>query len=95
MLGNSVLRLDLFCFVAARRRLSTFTLGGQSRQDVGDDVAVHIGEAEVAVSVAVGQSFVVQPAQMQDGGVQIVHRADVRHSMDTKLIFAAIFGSFG
>lgn len=58
-------------------------------------MAVHIGEAEVAVSVAVGQSFVVQPAQMQDRDVQFVHRADVRHSMDTKLICAAIFGPFG
>ncbi len=48
MIENSILHPDLFCFVAAWRRLSAFTLGGWPCQDVGDDVAMHIGEAEVA-----------------------------------------------
>lgn len=35
-------------------------LGGSSGEDVVDDVAVDVGEAEVAAADAVGQAFVVE-----------------------------------
>ena len=72
MLENSALRLNLFCFVAARWRLSAFMPRGRSRQDVGDDLAVHIGEAEVAAAEAEGQAFMIQSHEVQDRGVQVM-----------------------
>src|SRR5262249_26720541 len=49
-----------------------------SGQDRLDDVAVHIGQAEVTAVVAVGQLRVLQAEQAQDGGVQVVYR----HAVD-------------
>src|SRR5262249_51930321 len=45
--------------------------GSVSRQDVAHHVALDIGQAEVATAVAVRQLRVVQPHQVQDGGVQV------------------------
>ena len=51
---------------------------GQSRQDnaLGHDVfdhfAIDIGQPEVATSVSVGQTFVVDAEEVEDGGVEIV-----------------------
>src|SRR5262245_1049045 len=41
-------------------------------QDVANDVAVHVGEPEVAARVAVGQLLVIEPHEMQDRGVEVV-----------------------
>ncbi len=38
-------------------------------EDVLDDPAVHVRQAEIAAAVAVGQAFVVQAHQVQDRGV--------------------------
>ncbi len=35
-------------------------------------MALHIGEAVVAPSVPVGESFVIEPEEMQDGGVEVM-----------------------
>src|SRR5262249_50997384 len=42
------------------------------REDVLDDVAVDVGEAEIAAGVAVGQPLVVEPQAVEQGGVQVV-----------------------
>ena len=42
------------------------------RDDVVDDVAVDVGEAEVAAGVAVSEFFVVEAEQVQNGGVEVV-----------------------
>src|SRR5580658_7681423 len=42
-----------------------------SGQDALDDLTMHIGQTEVASAVAIGQLFVIQSHQVQDGGVQI------------------------
>jgi hypothetical protein len=36
-------------------------------------IAMHIREAEVAAGPAVGELFVVEAEQVQDGGVEVVH----------------------
>ena len=42
------------------------------RNDIRHDISVHIGQTEVAAGVAVGQLLVIQPQQVQDGGVEVV-----------------------
>ena len=44
-----------------------------SRQHGFHDVAVDVGEAEVAALVTVGEAFVVEAKAVQDGGVQVVN----------------------
>jgi len=44
-----------------------------SGDDVIDDVAVDIGQAKVPPGVTVGQTFVVQPQQVQDRRVEVVN----------------------
>ena len=44
----------------------------QSGEDIRDDVAVDISEAEVSPRAAVGQAGMVESKQVQDGGVKIV-----------------------
>ena len=41
-------------------------------QEVVDDVAVDVGEAEVAAGVAVGEFFVIEAEEVEHGGVEIV-----------------------
>ena len=38
-----------------------------------DDMSVDIGEAEIPAGVSVGEVFVVEPHEVQDGGVEIVN----------------------
>ena len=42
------------------------------RQDVVDDVAVDIGQPEVAAAVAISQTLVVESDQVQNRGVQVM-----------------------
>src|SRR6187549_2266599 len=42
-------------------------------QNPANDVPVDVGQTEVAAGVAVGQLFVIETQQMQDGCVQIVN----------------------
>ena len=44
-----------------------------SGDDVMNDVAFDIGQAEVAAGVAVGEAFVIEAEQVQDRGVQVVN----------------------
>ena len=38
---------------------------------------MHVGEAEVATGVPVGQAFVIDTQKMQDGGLEIMHSDNV------------------
>ena len=40
-------------------------------------MAVHVGQAEVAAGVAVGEAFVVHTEEMEDGGLEIVDGDDI------------------
>ena len=44
-----------------------------SQQDILDDIPVYIGQANVTATEAVGQLLVVDPEQVQNGGVEIVY----------------------
>ncbi len=46
--------------------------GLKSGEDILDDVAVDIGEAEVSPRVTIRQAGMVESKQVQDGGVKIV-----------------------
>mgnify|MGYP003349426135 CR=1 FL=1 len=50
------------------------------------DMSMDIGQPEIASGKAVGQSFVVQPEQMQDGGVQVMDRNNLLHGPKTEFI---------
>ena len=43
-----------------------------SRQDVLHDMAVDVGEAEVSAGVAVGELFVIETHEVENGGVEVV-----------------------
>ena len=55
-----------------------------------NDLALHIGQAEVAAGVAERQLFVIEARQMQDRGMQVVHVADVLHSVDAEFVGVAV-----
>jgi len=44
-----------------------------SQQDIFDDVPMYIGQSNVTTAEAVGQLLVVDPEQVQNGGVEIVY----------------------
>lgn len=45
-----------------------------------------VGETEVAAGIAVCQTFVIQPQEMQDGGVQIVDTDRIFLGFETELV---------
>ena len=47
-------------------------LHNQLNKDILYHVAVHVGEAEVAALVAVGEFAVIDPELVQDGGVEVM-----------------------
>jgi hypothetical protein len=59
------------------------SIGGLS-QDFTDDVAVDVGQAALDAVVVDGQGFVVEPEQMQNGGVEVVHADGVLDRTMTK-----------
>ena len=44
-----------------------------SQQDILDDIPMYIGQSNVTTTEAVGQLLVVDPEQVQNGGVEIVY----------------------
>ena len=44
-----------------------------SSKDALDHLTIDIGEAIISAGMAEGQAFVIQPHQVQDGGMQVVH----------------------
>src|SRR5213593_782271 len=51
----------------------------RSRDDLPDHVAVDIRESEIAAIVAIGELFVIEAEQVQDGGVQVMNMDLVFH----------------
>ena len=54
------------------------------------DVAVDVGQPEVAAGVFVGQRLVIEPQQMEDRRVQIVEVHAVFHCGDAVLVGGAV-----
>ena len=53
-------------------------------------LAVHVGQAEVAAAVAVGQPLVIQAHQVQDRGVQVVDVHAVLDGLHAELVGGAV-----
>ena len=53
-------------------------------------LAVHVGQAEVAAGVAVGELLVVEAQQVQDRGVQVVDVDLVLHGLEAELVGGAV-----
>ena len=64
--------------------------GTRSGNDVVDDVAVDVGQAEVAAVVAVGEPFVIQAQEVEDGGVEIVMRDAVLDGVHAEFVGGAV-----
>src|SRR4051794_7926265 len=65
-------------------------LRSRSRQDVSDDLAVDVGQAEVAARVAEGQLLVVEAEQVQDRGMEVVHAHQGLHGLEPEVIGRAV-----
>ena len=51
---------------------------------------MHVGQAEVAAGVAVGQAFVVEAQQVQQRGVQVVDADAVLDGAETEFVSRAV-----
>ena len=58
--------------------------------DVLDNPAGNVGQAEVAPGVAVGQPLVIQAKQVKNGGVQVVHMDAALDCLATKFVGLAV-----
>ena len=63
---------------------------GCSGDQVVDDAAVDVGQAEVAAGVAVGELRVVEAEQVQDGGVQVVDVDRVLDGLEAEFVGRAV-----
>ncbi len=55
-------------------------------QELGDDLALHIGQPKIAPLVAIGQLFVQQSKAMQNGGVEVVNVNFILDDVEAELI---------
>ena len=60
------------------------------REEVFDDVAVDVGEAEVAAGVGVGEFFVIEAEEVEDGGVEVVDGGDIDGGAAAEFVGLAI-----
>lgn len=61
-------------------------LEASSRQDVVNELAVHIGQSIITTLETIGQLFVVEPKQVQNGRVQVMHVHRVLRDIEPQLI---------
>src|SRR4029078_12489403 len=61
-----------------------------SCDDLVKDVARHIGEAEIAPAVAIGQLGVIDAEQMEDGGVKVVDVDRLLDRLETEIVGRAV-----
>ena len=59
-------------------------------QQILDDVAVHVGQAEIAALATEGEAFVVDSKLVQDGGMEVVDMHFVLGGVVAKLIGGAV-----
>ena len=62
----------------------------QSGDQVLDDLAVHVGQAEVSAGVAVGELFVVEAEEVEDRGVQVVDVHLVLDGLEPEVVGGAV-----
>src|SRR5437660_8500381 len=59
-------------------------------EDLVDDFAVDVGEAEIAAGVAVGELFVVDAQDVKQGGVKVVDGDAILDRLEAKLVGCAV-----
>ena len=64
-----------------------------SGNDFSDDIAGYVGETEVAPIVAIGQFFVIDAEQMQDGRVQIIDADAIDDGLVSEFVGLAVTGA--
>src|SRR5262245_32898367 len=74
--------------VAARRHIEGARVPRRLRsaEDCLHHLAVHVGQAEVAARVAIGEAGVLEAEQLQDGGVEVPDRNRVFHDIATVVV---------
>ena len=65
----------------------------QSGQDARHQLAMHVRQSEVSALIAVGQSFVVNSQQVQDGGVEVMNVNWIADNVDAVVIRFSVNGS--
>src|SRR5579871_6880240 len=83
-------RFHFWSVAACRTPKKRSSAGRWSGDKAGNDVAVDVGEAEVATGVAVGQLRVVEAEQAQDRGVQVVDVDRILHRLEAELVGGAV-----
>ncbi len=63
---------------------------GLLSQDLTHDVAMHVGQAEIAAAVAIRQPLVVEAHEVQNGGVQVVDVDAVLDGCDAEFVGGAV-----
>ena len=58
----------------------------QLSQQLGDDLALYIGQPKIASLMAIGQLFVQQPETVKKGGMEVVNMNLVLDNVEAKLI---------
>ena len=64
--------------------------GIRSREDGPDHAALDVGQAVIAAADAVGQSRVIDPAEVQHRGVEVVEVGDVLDGLHAELVGGAV-----
>ena len=79
-------------FLVQRRNRSRFARANpvDSANQLLDDLAVDVGQPEVAAGVAVGELLVVEAQQMEDRGVQVVDVDLVLDGLEAELVGGAM-----
>ena len=62
----------------------------RSGEQITDDASVNVGQSEVAAGVAVSQGFMIEPHQMQNCRVQVVHVDFVLHGVIAEFVGLAV-----
>jgi len=60
------------------------------RDDFVDDVAVHVGQAEIAAGVMIRQFFVIESEEPENGRVQIMHVDRILDGLEPELVGGAV-----
>jgi len=61
-----------------------------SRDQFFDDLSMHVGEAEVAAGVAIGELGVVEAHELEDRGVQVVDADPVLDGFEAEVVGGAM-----
>ena len=59
-------------------------------KNLSDDVAFDVGQTEVPARVAVGEAFVVEAEEVEDGGVQVVDVDFVLDGAEAEVVGRAV-----